>query len=116
MINIKKYLPKGISNSAIFWNSLLLIALIVLTIISYEFGVVLYIMMSFLTIGFFMDVSTMSEEEWNRNLWIYITAPFIAALVLVGIGAGIFWIYDQTVNRFNCYINKKEYKSFFKKD
>ena len=116
MNKIKKYLPKGISNSAILWNSILIVSLVILFLINIEWAGWLYFIMSVLAIGFVLDADMISDEKWNRNIWLFITAPFLFVLALACVIFPLVFIFDHTIIRFNCYLDKKEFKSFFSAD
>jgi hypothetical protein len=87
-------------NSVKFWNLMVLVGLVISGIFSLELLVVELFIGSFLTFGLAIDGST------DNHLWMILMPITWGCMLLVGVGFLIYFIYKNTIEKFNNWLDK----------
>lgn len=94
------------NTSAILWNGLMWIAFISTGVVWPEIA---SIVSSLLSLYFFLLVLLSSDGEYDRALknqtWFFMAWIFYIFAIIIGIGFGLYWIWENTIGRFNNWLD-----------
>lgn len=93
-----------IPGSAIFWNGLFWILFISSGLVYPELALGISIFLSILYLACSFD-----EMELEYHSWIFAAILLYGLIALVGIGTGLYYIWTNTIGRFNNYLDKKKH-------
>ena len=88
-------------NSVLFWNGLFYLALIIITIYSFQAGACI----SLITSVFYLAL-TLDETDLDDHLWIYSTALFWLCILLFAFVSLFYYTIVKPITRFNEWLNK----------
>lgn len=95
------------NTSAILWNGLMWIAFISTGVVWPEIA---SIVSSLLSMYLVVLILFTSNAEYDRALknqtWFFMAWIFYIFAIIIGIGIGLYWIWKNTIVRFNNYIDK----------
>lgn len=98
------------NTSAILWNGLMWIAFISTGVVWPEIASINFIISSLLSMYLVVLILFTSNAEYDRALknqtWFFMAWIFYIFAIIVGIGIGLYWIWKNTIVRFNNYIDK----------
>ena len=98
------------NTSAILWNGLMWIAFISTGVVWPEIASINFIISSLLSMYLVVLILFTSNAEYDRALknqtWFFMAWIFYIFAIIVGIGIGLYWIWKNTIVRFNNYKDK----------
>jgi hypothetical protein len=98
---------KETPNSVKFWNSLILVGLIITGIISLEILSVVLGLTSLFAFVLWFDCLD-DEGKLDKHLWVWFT-PLVWCMVIIGIIIyGCIKLYENTISKFNDWLDKQK--------
>ena len=90
----------GISTSVLFWNALMWIVFISTGIVWPEIALGISILLSILFVAASID-----ECEFKNQSWQFMSLIIYGMAILIGVGFAIAWIWENTIVRFNNWLD-----------
>ena len=95
------------NTSAILWNGLMWIAFISTGVVWPEIASIISSLLSMYLVVLILFTSNAEYDRALKNqTWFFMAWIFYIFAIIVGIGIGLYWIWKNTIVRFNNYIDK----------
>lgn len=95
------------NTSAILWNGLMWIAFISTGVVWPEIASIISSLLSMYLVVLILFTSNAEYDRALKNqTWFFMAWIFYIFAIIVGIGFGLYWIWKNTIVRFNNYIDK----------
>jgi hypothetical protein len=92
-----------IPGSALFWNGMFWILFVSTGLVWPEIAFCISITLSIIYL-----LCSFDEMELENHTWIFAAMLLYGVIALVGIGTGLYYIWTNTIGRFNNYLDKKK--------
>jgi hypothetical protein len=107
LLNIKENWRKT-PNSVKFWNGLLLLGLIVVSIMSLELLTTMSVIMSIFSIVVLLNGSGDDGKSLDKHIWMWFTPLVWFMVIIFGIIYGCMKFYENTISGFNNWLDKEK--------